>query len=378
MGTRHVTDLLSAAYDGALSPAEQRRYDEHLATCADCAGSAEQFRQAIDAVHALPRARMPQRVVLPATPPQPERRRRTAPAWLQRIPRPTLTPAWGAGTLAAVGIIAAVLAVHGHLGGSNSLSAGSAPQERALFGGGNQGATGANGTAQQASIGTCPLPLAVVPQPANLPTQPQGFTHAAVTTVPQRPGEKLVLATTTTKVSAGEQVLIYAALTTSGGQQHSAVIPCVSLHGEGALAYGGPAAVGGAGAAGSAAGQQAASTGATPAAGGSAVPQGEAVEPGLGMSAPKPVEANPVYSTTKGTTLTPQQVEAFAPYSLIPPLAVASPTSAAVATLPLQVLQIPRDTLPGTVLQLVALVPSGLPSGGDQPAVEAVLTLEVS
>lgn len=369
MGTRHVTDLLSAAYDGALSPAEQRRYDEHLATCADCAAGAEQFRQAIDAVHALPRARMAQRVVLPATPPQPERHRRETPAWLQRIPRPTLTPAWGAGTLAAAGVIAAVLAVHGHIGGSNSLSAGSAPQERALFGA-DRGASAAQGPARQASIGTCPLPLAVLPQPAGLPAQPQGFSHSATTTVPQRPGEKLVLATTTTRVSAGEQVLIYAALTTSGGG-HSAVIPCVSLHGEGALAYGGPAADAGSGAAGGTA-QQAGPSGATPAAINSTALGGPAAP------APLPGQDHPVYSTTEGTVLSPQQVEAFAPYSLLPPLAVASPTAAAVATLPLQVLQIPANTLPGTVLQLVALVPSGLPSSGDQPAVEAVLTLEVS
>jgi Putative zinc-finger len=370
MGTRHVTDLLSAAYDGALSAAEQRHYDEHLATCADCATGAEHFRQAIDAVHALPRARMPQRVVLPATPPQPERperRRITVPAWLRRLPRPALSPAWGAGTLAAAGIVAAVLAVHGSFGGSHSLTAGSAaPQQRALVDGGAGG--GAN-SAAVAGIGTCPLPLAVVPQPASLATAPKGFTHAAVTTVPQRPGETLVLSTTTTRVSAGEQVLIYAALTTSGGTR-KAVIPCVTLHDQGALALGPqPQADRGAGTtAGSAAGAPAAS----PVANGSTTAHPPA-------AAGLPAENNgPNYSSATGTVLTPQQVEAFAPYSLLPPLAEASPTSAAVATLPLQVVQIPRDALPGTFLQLVALVPSGLPASGDQPAVEAVLTLEVS
>jgi hypothetical protein len=49
-----------------------------------------------------------------------------------------------------------------------------------------------------------------------------------------------------------------------------------------------------------------------------------------------------------------------------------------VANLPLQVLQIPANITPGTQLRLVALIPSGFPGSNDSPAIEAVLTLDVS
>src|SRR5258706_292111 len=90
---------------GPEAAAEARaRFEDHLPHCERCAAAAEEFRTAIDAVRALPAARMPVRVVLPATPPVAERR--SWPPWL-RVPR--LGPAWGAGALAAAGIAAVVV-----------------------------------------------------------------------------------------------------------------------------------------------------------------------------------------------------------------------------------------------------------------------------
>lgn len=384
MGTRHVTELLSAAYDGALSPADQRRCDEHLAACSDCAAAADRLRQTVDAVRALPAARMPRRVVLPATPPLPEKRRATVPEWLGRLPRPALSPAWGAGTLAAAGLVAAVVAVHAHLGGSPSATAGAlAPGAQAAQSDSHAASGGAHAPLPTAGIGTCPLPLAVVPQPAGVPAEPSGFSNTTAATSPQRPGERLVLATTTTKVTPGQQVLIYSALTTGGGQAHSAVIPCVSLHGMGATALlpdqGGGSAQNGT-SAGSGAGGSVSGSPAPAPAEGAPGPSSVAVGGGAGSqaAAAPPARDAPASNTSLGTLLSPAQVQAFAPYALLPPLAVASPASAAVSTLPLQVIQIPSYLPPGTTLQLIALVPSGLPAGSDQPAVEAVLTLEVS
>ncbi|HZS13749.1 MAG TPA: zf-HC2 domain-containing protein [Candidatus Dormibacteraeota bacterium] len=362
MGARHVTELFSAAYDGALSPAERRRYDEHLSACSDCATAADQFRQAIDAVHQLPAARMPQRVVLPATPPQPERRR--MPAALAplaaRLPRPQITPAWGAGLMAAAGIAAVVVVVHAHVGGPSPTSApaalGASAPDRAVpaIGGGSAGSAAAPKQAA-AGIGTCPLPLAVVPQPSGLPAAPPGFTNVATATSQQRPAEQLVLATTSASYSPGSQVLIYAALTTSTGHG-SAVIPCVSLHDQGALALGPSGGTIGSAASGA----------------GAAAP----ASPGATPSSPSITGAE--RAAVPGALLTPEQLQSFAPYSVLPWIATASPTAAAIASLPMQVLEIPANAVPGTQLQLVALVPSGLPGATDSPAIEAVLTLTVS
>ncbi len=351
---RHVTDLHSAAYDGALTQEERRRYDAHLAGCADCRATAAELRQAVDALRALPAAQMPHRVVLPATPPQPERGRPRI-AWPQRIPRPQLTPAWGAAALTVAGLAIAIVAVRGHAGGGSVESSSALRAPSVLDTGGG---SAARPVVPTAGIGTCPLPVAVVPQPSGASAEPQGFANSTRVTTPQRPSQQLTLATTASKVAPGERVLVFAALTSSssaGGA--TAVVPCVTLHDQGATALA-PAS--------SAAADSAASTGKGP-----TPPAGPA-----GTSVPAPGAAELV--PAPNTLLNGAQVQAFAPYALLPSLAVASPTAGALAGLPLQVLQIPANVAPGTVLQVVALVPSGLPGSADQPAVEAVLTLVVS
>jgi len=350
MPARHVTDLHSAAYDGALTSDERRRYDTHLAGCPDCRTAAAELRQAVDALRALPAAQMPHRVVLPATPPQPERRRLRIP-WPQRIPRPQLTPAWGAAVLTVAGLAIAIVAVRGHAGGGSveTNSAVRAPSGLDIGGGG-----AARSVVPTAGIGTCPLPIALVPQPSGASAEPQGFANSTRVTNPQRPGQQLTLATTASRVAPGDRVLVFAALTSNAGSA-TAVVPCVTLHDQGATAL--------APASSAAANSAAGGTAATPPAG----PAGTSVPAAGAAVVPAP-----------DTLLNGAQVQAFAPYALLPSLAVASPTAGALAGLPLQVLQIPANLAPGTVLQVVALVPSGLPGGADQPAVEAVLTLVVS
>ncbi len=347
MGERHVDELFSAAYDGALSDAERRRYEDHLGSCSRCAAAAEEFRAAIDAVRALPAARMPVRVVLPATPPVAERPS-WRPGWL-RLPRPG--PAWGAGAMAVAGIAAVVVAVHAHGGGggaSNGSTAvfGHAALAPAMAGGGSGGEGGSGAAAGAApnakSAGTagraCPGPslLTMADQDRVAGAgQPAGFGYRVAITNPQRPGQQLVLATTGSHYAPGAEVLVVAVLTTSSSD-HTAVVPCVSLQGPG---------------------------GASP---GAEKPQGH-----TGMGGGGELQQGQASGATAGSATSLSFLDA--------PLAVAVPTAQSVAgTLPVQVLTIPANVARGTVLQLVAEVPAGVPGGGDRPAVEAVLTLVVS
>jgi hypothetical protein len=378
MGARHVEELFSAAYDDALTPAERRRYEEHMATCPECKAAAAEFRQAIDVVRALPPAQMPVRVVLPSTPPQVARRRLVLPA----LPRLRVTPAWGATAMALAGVVAVVIVVRGHVGGVPSAGTSSVA--------GNALGAGPGARAAQATVGTCPMPLAVTSAaPGAASSAPAGFANRVTISIPERQGQQLVLATTTNHVSPGSQVLVFAALTSSSGN-HAAVIPCVSLHGLGAVAM----APNGASSA-----DNAASATAPPTAhGGPVTPPGGPVKsttPAPAPAAPpaQPASGGSISSTSgghaaagsqqysgpvNGSSITQQQADAFAPYQLPSSLAFAEPTSAAVGNLTLQVVQIPAGITPGTQLQLIALVPAGLPSSADRPAIEAVLTLDVS
>lgn len=330
MGERHVEELHSRAYDDALSEAERARYEDHLARCEACAATAEELRVAIDAVRAMPAARMPVRVVLPATPPVAERR-----AWLSplRLPRPG--PVWGAGAMAAVGIAAVVVAVHLHGGGGASVTGSStALSQLAPLAPDAKSAAGPAG-----SSASCAVPILSTTAQAGS-SGPAGFSNRVKVTIPQRPGQELVLATTSSHYTAGSEVLVFAALTTSTGQ-HTSVVPCVTLQGpsRGALD------------------QQ------------SAAGQALSAAPGGGSSTQSPVALNG--NATSGTL--------HAPYWADIPLAIAVPTSQSVAgTLPVQLVTIPANIPKGTVLRLVAFIPAGFPGSSDGPAVEAVLTVDVS
>ncbi len=286
-----------------------------MATCPECKAAAAEFRQAIDVVHALPSAQMPVRVVLPSTPPQVARRRLVLPA----LPRLRVTPAWGATAMALAGVVAVVIVVRGHVGGVPGASTSSVA--------GNAVGAGPGARAAQATVGTCPMPLAVTSAaPGAASSAPAGFANRVTISIPERQGQQLVLATTTNHVSPGSQVLVFAA----------------------------PAP---------------AAAPAQPASGGSigSTSGGHAAAGSQQYSGP-----------VNGSSITQQQADAFAPYQLPSSLAFAEPTSAAVGNLTLQVVQIPASITPGTQLQLIALVPAGLPGSADRPAIEAVLTLDVS
>jgi Putative zinc-finger len=350
MGARHVDALFSLAYDGRLDDTARRRYDEHLAGCPQCAAAEAEFRTTVDAVRALPAARMPVRVVLPATPPVAERRRWWGALALPRVP--ALGPRWGAAAMAAVGIAAVVVAVRVHPGGGGTPA--TAPRALSLD-------AGVQGHAAKATTG-CPLPLLVTSATPGIASgdRPAGFSNRVSVRNPQRPGQELVLATTSNHYAPGSQVLVFAALTVSSGN-HRAVVPCVALEPEVPVAL---KVTSGAGAAGADA-QSVAS------------PSHQAI---TGASPPAPAAAAGGTSfAINGAPLSREQALAFAPYALEVPLAVAVPTTQTIGdTLPVQVITIPYDIPKGTVLRLVALVPAGSPGDADRPAVEAVLTLDVS
>lgn len=70
---RHLDDLFSAAYEDELSPIDEARFRAHMQSCAPCAAAYAEFRATIEALHEMPRARMPHVVHLPSTPPVAER-----------------------------------------------------------------------------------------------------------------------------------------------------------------------------------------------------------------------------------------------------------------------------------------------------------------
>lgn len=352
MGERHVEDLFSAAYDGALSERERARFDEHMAGCQQCAAGQRDFRAAVDAVRALPPARMPVRVVLPATPPVAERRS-LLPPFLKRLRLPGPGPALSAGMLAAAGIAVVVVAVHGHGGstaaGSSVAFSNLSPLAKSAAGAG----TSQHGSSNNATTGNCIKPvLTTTLHAAATAGTPTGFANRVSVGVPQRPGQELVLATTSGRYTPGSQVLVYAALTTSSGQR-KAVVPCVTLRGPQFAVQQGMAAAG------------------APAAPATPIPT--AVGGGGSTS-----------SSASSGMMAQEYDSAFAPdnsaLSLVGevPLAFATTTTQSVGALPVQAVTIPATVPPGSQLHLVAIIPAGVPGASDQGPVEAVLTLDVS
>jgi len=62
----HQTERFSEALDRMLSSSQQRGFDEHLAKCEKCSSEFEQYSGAIAKVRALPLAKMPTPVRIPA------------------------------------------------------------------------------------------------------------------------------------------------------------------------------------------------------------------------------------------------------------------------------------------------------------------------
>ena len=220
---RHLDDLFSAAYEDELSPIDEARFHTHMRSCAPCAAAYAEFRATIEALHELPRARMPHVVHLPSTPPVAERpsRPRAGLGWfnlglVRRFPATAI-----AGAAAAVIVIVAL--THNGGGQTPNSAAGSANVPVA-------------GSAQGAGYAACTHSIAGITAAAI----PSGFTQEALATDPAQPALRLVLATPTLVVTAGQQSFVYAQLSeplTSLSNPGAAatplparaVLPCVSI-----------------------------------------------------------------------------------------------------------------------------------------------------
>ncbi|TMB89389.1 MAG: hypothetical protein E6J45_10225 [Chloroflexi bacterium] len=293
MPPTHVEQLFSAAYDEMLSEREAERFRQHIRDCGQCAAGYEAFRASVDAVRALPQARMPQKVHLPSTSPVAE----VQPLW-RRPPfnRPQLRFG-GATAVAFAGAVAIFAVALLHPSTTNTRN-------------GSPGALSANGATGGTRTSAChPQAAALAAAP------PAGYEYRNAQADVQRPGQQLVVATTTSQVSAGSDVIVFAQLTvtvpeaaapgaTRASPIGTAVIPCLSVTGPGGASYG-------------------------PAATGPYADQAPAVEHGLSGLAPQ--------ATT------------------VPGLA------------PLLEFTVPPGTPPGTVIEVVASIPAGYPSPGDPP-----------
>ena len=295
MPQRHVEDLFSAAYDDELTESQADSFHQHLRGCATCASGYETFRASVDAVRALPQARMPHTVHLPSTLPVAEQR----PRWRRlRMPRPRF--GYGGATLVAGVAAAAILAIVLVRPTSQSTRSESGGAAGSQFQGALQQPSGCS-------------PRTVAAQASG--DAPAGYNHRALGLDASRPGQRLLLATTTGDVAAGSQVVVYAQLTVPpavaaapGGAQAPAgsgpspqgVIPCLSLSNSGAVS-------------------------------------------------PLAVSSAPVAQDNGGASTH----------------AAASAVGTDNGPSPLFVFTVPPNTPPGTVLYIVATVPPGYPNQGD-------------
>ena len=229
MAPKHVHDLFSAAYDGTLGGAQAERFRAHVDTCPECAQAYDVFRTSVDAVRALPAARMPLPVHLPSDAPVPEQ---TLAARLRRLPRFRFVPGAATGVAAVAAAAIVVLALNHQGGGNVATNRGIGPNANSVAGG----------------APACPQP---VPASAN-PASPTAYQHRVSASDRGRPGQELVLATQTGSAAPGTQVLVYARLSVpqpSAGApgaaaarsaapvNTTAVVPCLRVSGAGPLAF---------------------------------------------------------------------------------------------------------------------------------------------
>jgi Putative zinc-finger len=238
MGDRHLEHLFSAAYDGDLGEAARRRFDAHLAGCPVCAPAWADYRDALEAVHALPVAPMPATVRLPAGPPRVGAHRPVRPGRWRAAPLHP-QPRWAAAALTAAGLAAVAVAAHhgrpaagtgtASPGSSSALSAGPGRPEALA--------------APEPRVLTTPSCAVTQVAPAGGDAVPAGFTLASRS--PAGAGRELVLATPGRRVAAGTDIPVYARLTgAAAGPGGTDVVPCVTLQtaGGGGTAPAGPPA----------------------------------------------------------------------------------------------------------------------------------------
>ncbi len=223
---RHLDDLFSAAYENDLSPIDDARFHSHIQSCEPCAEAYAEFRATIEALHELPRARMPHVVHLPSTPPVAE-----------HPPRPRIGLSWFNPSVlrrfpatAAAGAIAVVLVIVALTHGASSPLNSTASVPR---GGGAFPITAPSPAASEAACTQEIVGITGASPPAD-------FAQASLARDPAEPALHLVLATPSLEVTAGRSVLLYAQLSvpvpsisnagaTAAPPLSRAVRPCVTV-----------------------------------------------------------------------------------------------------------------------------------------------------
>lgn len=197
----HVEEMLSAYLDGEVDGGTRARVEAHLATCPGCTEARERLARTVAAVRSLPTAPMPRTVVLP-----PEAPRQALPAWERAAALLRRRPAIPALGLAAAGVAAVVIAVHGGSGAGPGSTASSAGQR-------------GDGAAALAAPGSCSVET-VAGAPGTAASAgaalPAGFANQVTVAVPGRPGQTLIVATPRRAYSPGESVPVYVRLVTGG------------------------------------------------------------------------------------------------------------------------------------------------------------------
>jgi anti-sigma factor RsiW len=206
---RHLDDLFSAAFEDELSPIEEARFRTHMQSCAPCAAAYAEFRATIEALHEMPRPRMPHVVHLPSTPPVAERvsRPRIGLSWfnlglVRRFPATAI-----AGAAAVVLVVFAL--THNGVSPQNSAAGRSASSVPV--------AAPAHGSAAACTHTIVDITAAALPS---------SFTQEALATDPAQPALHLVLAAPTLVVIPGQQAVVYAQLS----------VPVAAISGPGAAA----------------------------------------------------------------------------------------------------------------------------------------------
>jgi Putative zinc-finger len=227
---RHVDALFTAAHDDDLSPIDEARFHAHIRSCKDCSAAFAEFTATVEALRELPKARMARVVHLPSTPPVAERsaRPRISLGWLnggllRRFPATAV-----AGAVAAGLIIFALV----HNGSGIPATTGTPSS----FGSGSRAQPVAGAAGVPAQDSACTPAIASIAESS----PPAGFSSARVATTASLPGARLVLATSSLSVKAGQSVVVYAQLslpvasvgiagTTGVPPATRTVRPCVSV-----------------------------------------------------------------------------------------------------------------------------------------------------
>jgi hypothetical protein len=305
---RHVDALFTAAHDDDLSPIDDARFHAHIRSCKDCAAGFAEFTATVEALRELPKARMARVVHLPSTPPVAE-----------RSARPWLTLGWlNAGLLrrfpatAVAGAAAVVLIIVAlvHNGGAHPMTTSS------NFGSSTQPVVGAPGG--NAHDTACTPAIATI----SGSSLPANFSQARVATDAKLPGARLVLATSSLSVSAGQRVTVYAQVS----------LPVTSVAAPGATS----------------------------------VPATRAVRPCVSVAVDGTGEILGAGSGTAAGVAHPPEV--------VPGIASPAPLNQPVRPAPLLTFTVPQGLAPGTELHVVASIPAGY-EGPGSPALTATLTL---